>query len=530
MSRRRNNDELKEPVFVLTVPLAYDFWGRVQLDRFFNAGLQIVHGLMTQKLKTLRNLERTKAWRANQEALRIQYSKPSAQRDEKLIKRLNAKRNAMLSNVRLTFAAFEADVKKHRYHFNQINSQTAQKLAEQVWKSFEAYLYGNGKQIHFMSWKDFTAMQGKSNTTGIRYSRGCLIVGKGKRSLNLPLKFNKTFDDGKDRYCYEYEAMQRNIHFCGIKRVWYPDGWKYFAQLWLGGTPPIKADHETGEVLRPIGQGEVGIDIGPQTAAVVGLNDVKLAVLAEAIEPIHKELRRINRAMDRSRRATNPEMFYTDGRVIPINKLPKPLLTSRGKRNWVQSKRYKQLESRRRFLYGQQARLRKRCHNQLCNQLLSFGDSFYIEHMNWQGLAKRRKEDKVNAKGKHLSKKRFGKSIANKAPAVFAKTLTQKVLALGGTFQEINTVKARASQYEHIDHTYKKKKLSQRWAELPNGDRIQRDLYSALLIQNVQPTLDQFDDEKINRRYPGFKVLHDAEIERLSHTKTPSSTGVKRTA
>jgi hypothetical protein len=55
------------------------------------------------------------------------------------------------------------------------------------------------------------------------------------------------------------------------------------------------------------------------------------------------------------------------------------------------------------------------------------------------------------------------KSIANKAPAAFVNILEKKVLQNGGSFQRINTWKAKASQYNHLNHQYNNKKLSQRW-------------------------------------------------------------------
>lgn len=136
--------------------------------------------------------------------------------------------------------------------------------------------------------------------------------------------------------------------------------------------------------------------------------------------------------------------------------------------------------------------------------------------------------DKVNNKGKHTSKKRFGKSIAHRAPASFVNALSRKIQSLGGAFYEIDTTKAKASQYDHMDHTYKKKKLSQRWNYLPNGDSIQRDLYSAFLIQNTNATLDGFEQSLLDNKYEVFKLNHDKEIIRLSFMNTPSSTGVKR--
>ena len=290
----------------------------------------------------------------------------------------------------------------------------------------------------------------------------------------------------------------------------------------------MKVDPDTGEVLYRLGKGDVGNDIGPQTLATVSNTSVSLVVLAENVEAPHAEIRRIQRAMDRSRRASNPKMFDSSGRIVPINKLPPECLKPNGKRKWIRSKNYTRLESHLRYLYQKTALQRRQSHNQLANRLVSLGDRHYIEKMNWRALSKRRKEDKVNAQGKHTSKKRFGKSIANKAPASFVKIYQRKVEAQSGYFGEINTSATKASQFNHMDHTCKKKKLSQRWNNLPNGDRIQRDLYSAWLIQCINRTLDGYSNYKLKKRYSSFKELHDKEIQRLKYSDhLPSSTGVK---
>ena len=518
------------PVFMLTVPLKCEQWQRDKLDKVFRCALEVEHCLTSEKLKALKNVERTREWRSIQKQLRKQYTLPKKERDSTLMKLLFERRDTLLSCAGISASAFEKSVKKYQNHYKRnVNSNVAQKIAARVWQRFESYLYGNGKSICFTPWQEFLSIAGKNNATGIRYvaSENRLVVGK---ILRIPLKWNKIYEDGNDRYCYEAQAMQNQIRFCGIVRRWYPDGWRYFAQLCLAGKPPVKVDRTTGECLHSLGKGDVGIDIGPQTVAVVGERDATLRVLAEEVESIDKEIRRLARAMDRSRRATNPAMFRKNGTVVPVSALPQECLDSRGRRKWHRSKRYQRLDATRRALFRKQAELRKLAHKRLINQLLAFGDTFYIEKMNWKALSKRCKKDKVNEKGKHLSKRRFGKSIANKAPATFQTLLKTKVEALSGTYQEIDTVKARASQYEHINHTYKKKKLSQRWAHLPNGDKIQRDLYSAFLIQNVTPTLDSFDQKKLDDRYNNFLCLHDLEVERLKHKTTPSSTGIRHSA
>lgn len=74
----------------------------------------------------------------------------------------------------------------------------------------------------------------------------------------------------------------------------------------------------------------------------------------------------------------------------------------------------------------------------------------------------------------------------------------------------------KASQYNHIEDTYKKKKLSERWNIL-GDDKVQRDLYSAFIIKNVKDDLKSIDKDKMIKGYSKFLELHNKEIERIKN-------------
>ena len=109
--------------------------------------------------------------------------------------------------------------------------------------------------------------------------------------------------------------------------------------------------------------------------------------------------------------------------------------------------------------------------------------------------------------------------------------LDQKLKSRGldGVVKVKTTV--RASQFNHISGEYQKKPLGQRWNDMPDGRRIQRDLYSAFLLQHMNAAQDGFDVAALNRDYENFVVLHDNVIEELQTApKTLSSMGIVRTA
>lgn len=220
--------------------------------------------------------------------------------------------------------------------------------------------------------------------------------------------------------------------------------------------------------------------------------------------------------MDRSLRTTNPDNYNEDGTI-----------KKQGNKKvvWNKSNHYIKYQNQLRELYRKQADVRKYQHECLANEIISLGDNIYVEKMNFQGLAKKSTKIEKNDKGRFKRKKRFGKTIANRAPSRLLGIIDRKLSYYGKRLIKIDTWSAKASQFNHFDGTYNKKRLSQRWNDF-NGIRVQRDLYSAFLIMNVASDLKSFDINKCNERFENFYRLHNLEVERLSGHKNLSSIAI----
>lgn len=143
---------------------------------------------------------------------------------------------------------------------------------------------------------------------------------------------------------------------------------------------------------------------------------------------------------------------------------------------------------------------------------------FLVEDMNYQGLQKRSKKTEISEKtGRYKKKKRYGKSLLNYAPAMLLTIIDTKLKYYGEELIKIDTIKVKASQYNHIEDTYKKKKLSERWNIL-GDNKVQRDLYSAFIIKNVKDDLKSIDRNKMIKEYSKFLELHNKEIERIKNS------------
>ena len=492
----------------LTLPLKLEKWQADRLEKRLEIARQLYNTLLRFELKKLKRMEAREDYLAVQQ--QIKEAQNEAER-KKLFKQLEKIRSA----AGFSENTFTTDMKKFYKHFNEnIGSNVAQHgIAPQVWTAFKKLFYENGKSVHFKKRGDITSMQGASITgkSGGKeiYFRGTFIEWFG---LKLPIKL----DPGND---YENEMLKKHVKYCRLIKKPGRNKSHWYVQLSLEGKPAVKYNRQTGEVLHPIGHGKVGIDIGPQTIAYVAENEVKLLELADRVNNIEREKRVLARKLDRSRRATNPDNYAEDGTIKRGVKL------TRNK-----SKRYVKCQRQLANLMHRQADIRKRQHNELANHLLSLGDQFYIEDMPWPALTHRSAKTEVSEKtGKIKRKKRFGKSVGNKAPATLTSLLDIKLKSRGmqGIIKVSTSV--RASQYNHITDDYQKKKLSERWNHMPDRRQIQRDLYSAFLLQHMNETLNGFDQEALNRDYEHFVFLHDPCIEALKKApKTVASMGIVR--
>ena len=162
------------------------------------------------------------------------------------------------------------------------------------------------------------------------------------------------------------------------------------------------------------------------------------------------------------------------------------------------------------------------------DELLEHGNEFIVEDMNYKALQKRSKETKVNAKtGRIHTKKRFGKSLSRCAPAMFITILTNKVTRYGGKVIKASTFETKASQFDHTDESYTKKKLSERMAHLSSGEVVQRDLYSAFLLEHIDTESLEYNTEALKSAFPAFLKMHENTKKHLQKEENnlPASVG-----
>lgn len=568
------------PSFVLTLPLDISLNEQDYLYKEFKKCGVIYNQLVSATTKMWHQLRKTRKYRELMAAI----AKATPDSDEQ--KTLFKQREKMLKEYRFSEDAFHKLVVPYAKHY-AINSHIAQAVASDVWKAWSTFFFSKGKEVHYKRLDDLAAISGKNNFTGIvlrpanlttsniesakrkaqkavekRYDdmygrpdpkddkkvvlpdevkpqmeaeiaaaiakikptigKGNLRIVYGKHEFPVVLRNPKT-QTGK----YQQEALKCGVKYCRITRKWVKTKWKYYAQFILEGYPPTKCDGN-GVMKHPVNQGRIGLDIGTQTLAISGKDICDLRVLAPSARAqargLTNEIARTTRAMNRSRRATNPQYFNSDGTIKRLKRKH----GHKQRRDWKYSKRYFRLKAKLRDLNRRLADIRKMEHNALANELLQHGNEFIVEDMDYKALQKRSKKTKINAKtGRAHTKKRFGKSLSRCAPAKFITILTNKAVRNGGNVIKVDTFETKASQFDHTDESYTKKKLSERMAHLSSGEVVQRDLYSAFLLEHIDTETLKYDIEALKAAFPAFLKMHENTKKRLQEAESylPASVG-----
>ena len=525
-------EKTDDDICCLTLPLKLEKWQEDRLTKRFRIARQIYNTLVSFELKKLHRVEQLPEYKKIMAEMKGLDSHKAD--DKKVLTRLYRERRKFLKDKGFDKFSFKKDIEKCYKHFSEnVGSSVAVHcIAERVWKAFDKVLFGKGKKVRFKKYDELRSLEGASDS---KRSGGKEIMFKDKTHEKRRKK-HKTSDQYRYYVAWKdlelpvkvsqnnaYEAEMLTCHIKRVRILCKPGKTKdrWYAQLILDGKPAIKRDLASRNPVHSVGHGAVGLDIGPQTLAYSARTEVALVELADQVQNIEQKKCRLQRKMERSRRATNPDNYDKENGTIR-----KSVKLTHNK-----SKRYRKLQLQLRYIQHCQAETRKRQHTALANHLLTLGDCFFVEDMKWMSLTRRaKKTEKSEKTGRYKCKKRYGASVANKAPATLIQILTQKCRARNIPGVVKLPTSLRASQYNHLTQGYVKKGLSKRWNYMPpDGKPIQRDLYSAFLLQHYNPQLENFDQEALERDYPQFVRLHDPAIERLKNLPhTPSSMGIRR--
>ena len=328
---------------------------------------------------------------------------------------------------------------RHSWIGDHIDSNTAQKLATRAYKAVEKVLFGQSKKVRFKGKNQMDSVEGKSNKSGIKWKRDCVEWG----GLQLQVLIT-THDESV------LHGLNSKVKYVRLVRRKVSGRNRFYAQLVCEGKPFIKPKNK-------LGTGDVGIDIGPSTIAIVSDGESHLKQFAAELDFEAARMRRLQRKMDRSRRANNLDNFNPNGTV------------KKGSNRWNNSKTYLNIRSSKANLERKLAAHRKSLHGELVNDILRTGNVFKLEKLSYKAL-----------------QKLYGSSVGKRAPGMFVSHLKNKAERAGGQVVEIPTYNTKLSQTCQCGRV-KKKTLKERVHQCECGVTAQRDLYSALLAKHIEP-------------------------------------------
>ena len=409
-----------------------------------------------------------------------------------------------------------------------LSSVFALTRAEDIWKGVGKVMYGEGRMIHFQKRGDFPILRAKQieRIITVKNIDGLLVFSCSGMTFS-PI-ITDQFEEDEVNAVLNYLAHSEDIEAKAVKLFKetgeIPDTsrpcyaalkcevirgrLRVFIHLTIEGKAKRKFSKD-GSPRHKYGRGVIGCDIGTQTIAYTSDKECGLRNLAERGEAItgsERKERLLLRKLDRSRRAMNPDNFNDDGTV------------KKGSRKWTFSKNYMEDRKKLSGLQRKNSINRHLAIREDVNHIRSLGDVFITEPRNARKLMIRSKETSVNEKtGKANRKKRFGKSIRNRCPGYFQSQAEMKFTLTGGRYIEV-PYGYRASQYDHTNGEYVKRKLSQRMFTLSDGTAVQRDLYSSFLLYNAS-----FDDTgeliidgmSCTNSFTSINRMHEEEIERI---------------
>ena len=444
----------KTPTFLLELPLVVEAGQAARQRAHLEAGRQFYNAVLSAGQRRLRQMRADPAWQVAR-AIPRTYTQERKAAFSLLRERYGFSEYAFHDLARELRVSWLAE------HLDAVLAQT---LATRAYRALNRVCVGQARRVRFKSrGRGLGSLENKRNDTGLRFVLETSEDGRQRGYLlwhddRLPALID--LDDPVVSHALahpvKYARLVRRPASSPRAQGADREGERYAVQLVLSGVPLQKPKHV-------VGTDTVGLDLGPSSIAIVPQQgEARLEPLCAELRPDARVIRRMQRQMERQRRAANPEHYDERGR---------PRKRGKGAKGWKRSHGY---QVSRRRLAARERRLaahRKSLHGRLAHQIAAVGHTIITEKLSYQGW-----------------QKRYGKSVGLRAPGMLIAHLKRTVASTGGTLHEVPTRSTKLSQYCHGCGTFVAKPLSQRHHQCPCGiGPVQRDLYSAFLAAYLDP-------------------------------------------
>jgi hypothetical protein len=458
MSKKKSTSEKREkelhrttPTFLLELALRVNEGQAKRIRAHLEAGRALYNAVLAFGQRRLRQMRADKDWQTARAIPRTH----------------KAERRVAFSALRTQYGfseyALHDYAKRMRVSWiaEHLDAVLAQTLATRAYQALNRVCVGEARRVRFKSrGRGLSSIENKRNDTGLRFvlqkpeegNQGYLIWKEDQ----LPALID--WEDEVVTYGLAHRIKYARLvqHKASSPQAQGADelGFRYSVQLALEGVVHHKPKHTVGHDI-------IGADLGPSTIALVPrVGEASLSVFCSELAPDEQGIRRLQRKMDRQRRAANPDHYDEQGRIKKDGK--KRLY-------WKTSKGYEQTRRRKAAKERKLAAHRKSLHGQKVHAIVKQGHTVILEKISYKAW-----------------QKRYGRSVGLRAPGMFVAFLKRTVASTGGALIEVPTRNSKLSQLCHGCGACVSKPLSQRWHHCSCGiGPIQRDLYSAFLAATL---------------------------------------------
>lgn len=445
---KTKNTFKESPSFVCEIPLKVSRIKEKILLARLEAARQVYNACLGEAIRRLNLVQQSKPYRI---ALSLPKGDPT--------------RSTLFTEARAKYEFKDSALQRYAVVLRRswigehLDVHTTQRLATRAFRAAGKMLYGKARKVRFKGKNQMDTVESKSNAAGIRWRENHV------EWLGLHLFAIIDYQDPVVRH-----GLSCRVKYVRLVKRKINGKNRFYAQLVCEGFPYIKEKNRLGE-------GVVGLDIGPSTVAGVGENDAYLKLFCSELARKERAIRVFQRKLDRQRRANNPENYSPDGTV------------KKGPRVWRKSKHYRRTQAELAEIHRKLAAHRRSLHGRLVNGTLRMGDVFKVEKLSYRAF-----------------QVIFGRSVNTRAPGRFIAILSRKAESAGGKVIKFPTRLTKLSQTCHCGMVHKKC-LSERWHICPCGATAQRDLYSAFLARHVDPETNLLHVGQAFDAWPGAEPL-----------------------
>jgi hypothetical protein len=444
----------KTPTFLLELPLEVSAGQAARVGAHLEVGRQFYNALLSKGQRRLHRMRADPDWQAARAIPRTQ------KRERK------AAFAALRERYGFSEYAFHELARKLRVAWlaEHLDAVLAQTLATRAYRALNRVCLGKARRVRFKSKRrGLDSIENKRNDTGLRFVLEPGTEGHPQGYLlwhddRLPARID--WDDPVVAHGLSHEIKYARL-VC--RKVSSPraqgadaKGFRYSVQLVLTGLSYHKPKHTAGTDT-------IGLDLGPASLAIVPQQaEARLEPLCAELRPDARAIRRLQRQMERQRRAANPEHYDERGR---------PKKRGKGAPRWKESRGYRTTTRRKATRERKLAAHRKSLHGRLVHEFVLMGNTIILEKISYRAW-----------------QKQYGRSVGLRAPGMFVALLKRTVARTGGTLIEVPTRSTKLSQFCHGCGKTVRKPLSQRFHHCTCGiGPVQRDLYSAFLAAYLDP-------------------------------------------